>query len=435
MRIDATTLSDLEIFASESGPGVLDLIDRTATKEGRIALETRLKNPESDVAAICATQDAVRFFHRQPDLFLFDAEGIEAVRRYIQSNIVIESRTDLGAHVEKYWLSVSHPDLLREIGAGISATRRLFAAVVRMVDAIESRNPPALLKELVGRLRGIATTVLAICANGSLLKQDRSLRRLTKQQLLEALRIAAELDALRSMAVATRELGFTFPDVVEAESFLLDADGTFHPFLNGAVRNPVRLDGGEPMVFLTGPNMAGKTTYLRSVGLIVLLAQTGMGVPATRARISPVEVLFTSLNPKDNLRAGLSYFFAEIMRVKEAATILAEGRRALVIFDEVFKGTNVRDALEASAEVILGFANARESGFVFSSHLIELVDVLQANPAIRFYCFDGDIRDGVAEYGYRLRNGVSEKRLGLALLRQAEIPQLIARIGAWKRAV
>ena len=87
-------------------------------------------------------------------------------------------------------------------------------------------------------------------------------------------------------------------------------------------------------------------------------------------------MLFTSLNPKDNLRSGLSYFFAEIMRVKEAATFLAEGRRALVIFDEVFKGTNVRDALEASAAVILGFAKARQSGFMFSSHLTELVDVL-----------------------------------------------------------
>ena len=118
------------------------------------------------------------------------------------------------------------------------------------------------------------------------------------------------------------------------------------------------------------------------------------------------------------------------MRVKEAATLLADGRRALVIFDEVFKGTNVRDALEASAAVILGFAKARQSGFMFSSHLIELVEVLKSNPAIRFHCFDGDIRNGAAEYTYELREGVSDKRLGLVLLQQARVPELLARIGA-----
>ena len=184
------------------------------------------------------------------------------------------------------------------------------------------------------------------------------------------------------------------------------------------------------MVFLTGPNMAGKTTYLRSVALVVILAQAGMGVPASRVRLSPVEALFTSLNPSDNLRAGLSYFLAEVLRVKAAATILAEGSRALVIFDEVFKGTNVRDALDASAEVILGFARARRSGFIFSSHLAELVDVLKANPAIRFCCFDGEIDHGVPHYSYELKAGVSDKRFGLLLLRQAEVPELIARISA-----
>lgn len=435
MRIDTTTLSDLEMFGSESGPGIFDLIDRTSTTRGRTALRTRIKNPASDASSIRATQEAVRFFHQHTQLRLLDGKSTEAVSRYAQSNIVVESRTDVGAYLEKYWLSISHPDLIRELDLGITATRGLFTHVIQLCREIEGLDPPALLRTLVSRLNEIATTVLGICADGSLLKQDRALRGLVKPQIVEALEIAGELDAIQSMATATRELGFAFPDVVDAEAFMLEAEGVFHPFLSTAVRNPVRLDGGEPMVFLTGPNMAGKTTYLRTVGLIVLLGQAGMGVPADHARLSPVEALFTSLNPKDNLRAGLSYFFAEIMRVKEAATLLADGVRSLVIFDEVFKGTNVRDALEASAEVILGFANARQSGFIFSSHLTELVDVLRTNRAIRFYCFEGDIRNGVAEYAYQLRKGVSEKRLGLALLHQAQVPQLIARIGAWRSAV
>jgi DNA mismatch repair ATPase MutS len=126
----------------------------------------------------------------------------------------------------------------------------------------------------------------------------------------------------------------------------------------------------------------------------------------------------------------LSYFLAEVHRVKAAATILAEGRRALVLFDEVFKGTNLHDALDASAEVILGFARARRSGFIFSSHLTELVGALEANPAIRFCFFDGDIVRGAPHYTYELSEGVSAKRFGLLLLRQAQVPELMARIGA-----
>ena len=146
--------------------------------------------------------------------------------------------------------------------------------------------------------------------------------------------------------------------------------------------------------------------------------------------LTPVEALFTSLNPSDNLKAGLSYFFAEIMRVKAAATLLAEGTRSLVLFDEVFKGTNVKDALEASAEVILGFARARNSGFMFSSHLAELVDELSTNPSIRFCYFDGELRQGSPRFSYMLKEGVSDKRFGLLLLREAKVPELLARISA-----
>ena len=154
-----------------------------------------------------------------------------------------------------------------------------------------------------------------------------------------------------------------------------------------------------------------------------------MGVPARKARLTPVDVLFTSLNPSDNLRAGLSYFLAEVKRVRAAAEVLARGERAFVLFDEVFKGTNVRDALEASAEVILGFARAKGSGFIFSSHLIELVEKLRSNPAIRFHCFDGNVVKGVATYSYELKRGVSDQRLGLFLLRQERVPELISQIG------
>jgi len=432
MDIDATTLSDLEVFRSPDGSeGILQLVDRTWTAAGRRRLRRRLEHPLADVGEIQDAQEAVRFLAAHPDLVRFHPRTLEAVERYLRSNIEVGSGSGIGESVEAVWVALRYRDVLKELKDGVRETVRLFGQLAALAGAVRALRPPEVIGALVTRMGEAARAVLeAHEGAGNVLGADRRLRGTLRGQIDAALDAAAELDALDAMARSTTELGWTMPQIVDGEAFLLDAEGVWHPFVDEPVPNPARLSGGEPMVFLTGPNMAGKTTYLRSVALVVLLAQVGMGVPARRARLTPVEALFTSLNPADNLKAGLSFFLAEVMRVKEAATLLAEGRRALVLFDEVFKGTNVKDALEASAEVILGFARARRSGFVFSSHLAELVEALRASPAIRFCYFDGNIVRGAPRYSYRLKEGVCDQRFGLLLLRQARVPELIARISA-----
>jgi DNA mismatch repair ATPase MutS len=432
MHIDATTLSDLEIFRSPDGSGGLfHLIDRSVTSRGHAALTRRFRQPAQAIDTIRRTQDAVRFFVRHPDVLALDEASLSAVSRYVRSNVSISTTSSLGAHAEYAWMAFWYRDLAGELEEGVHATVDLFARVSRLCATLRRLDCPAEISGLVDRLATTSRAILELWATSTpFLLTDRALRNEWRDRIEQALGLLGELDALKAMATATSTLGWVMPELVESDEFVLDAEGVFHPFVEHAVENPVRLSGGEPMVFLTGPNMAGKTTYLRSVALAVLMGQVGMGVPAKRMRFTPVEALFTSLSPTDNLRAGLSYFLAEVLRVKAAATLLAEGRRALILFDEVFKGTNVRDALDASAAVILGFARARRSGFIFSSHLAELVDELRSNPAIRFCYFDGDIVQGAPRYTYQLKEGVSTKRFGLLLLRQAEVPELIARIGA-----
>lgn len=432
MHIDATTLSDLEVFRSPDGSeGLFQLIDRTSTDLGRKSLRHRCERPMADVCEVRRTQDAVRFFMRHPQLLRLEQQSLEVVDRYLRSSIEVNAAFPLGERVEYFWVAVRYRDVLQELRDGVNETLALFRHLARLGRSIEDCAPPPLISELVAELQSVAQSVLrAQAGSGNLLRVDRAYRGALGEGIRRAFWAVAELDALNAMALSTAALGWTMPELVESDSFLLDAKGVFHPFVEAPIPNPIHLSGGDPMVFLTGPNMAGKTTYLRSIALVVFLAQLGMGVPATRARLTPVEALFTSLNPVDNLKAGLSYFFAEVLRVKAAATLLADGQRALVLFDEVFKGTNVKDALEASAEVILGFAKARRSGLVFSSHLAELVEVLKANPSIRFCCFDGEIVSGSPHYSYQVRDGVSDKRFGLLLLRQARIPELIARISA-----
>ena len=429
MRIDTTTLADLEIFRSLDGSaGVIHLIDRTSTSRGRAALRRRLGQPSSEIAVIRATQEAVRVFQSHLELVRFDDRAVRSVDRYLGSNIVIASST--GERIEMAWMWLRYRDVLEELRVGVRETRSLFRSVRLMSSSIAKHDPPEIVSGILEELGEIANLVLSSSGAAGPLNLDRRFRRSLKDQIRTGLDLLGELDALTSMASAANSLAWTFPELIDSPDFLLEAEGVFHPFVENPVPNPARWSGGEPLVFLTGPNMAGKTTYLRAVAILVHLTQTGMPVPAASARLTPVEALFTSLNPSDNLKAGVSFFVAEVMRVKAAASLLAEGRRALVLFDEVFKGTNVKDALEASAEVITGFAKARRSGLIFSSHLSELVEVLRHDPAIRFCCFDGEIVKGSPSYSYELREGVSDKRFGLLLLREAGIPELIARISA-----
>jgi len=432
MEIDSTTLGDLEIFEAAGGrAGVFELIARTTTSAGRSALRRRVSSPFSDISEIQRTQQAVEFLTRHPDMVVAADAEVSAVAKYLRSNITPAAGFAVGARLERLWWKLRYRDVLDEIETGAHATVKLFESIAKRCATLQGANAPALLSEMAACITGTAEDVLRVASRSStLLAMDRSFRSSLKPRIEEALRQIGELDALNAMALTTSTMDWIFPEVVESDTFLLEAEGLHHPFLTNPVCNPVRLSGGEPMVFLTGPNMAGKTTYLRSVALAVLLAQIGMGIPASSARLSPAEVLFTSLNPSDNLRAGLSYFFAEVLRVRDAATQLAAGKRALIIFDEVFKGTNVHDALDASTQVILGFAKARRSAFIFSSHLVELVNRLESEPSIRYCCFDAEMEHGIPRYSFRLGEGVSDRRFGLLLLKQAQVPELIARIAA-----
>jgi DNA mismatch repair ATPase MutS len=172
--------------------------------------------------------------------------------------------------------------------------------------------------------------------------------------------------------------------------------------------------------------MAGKTTYLKAVSISVFLAHVGMGVPAKRLRLTPLDALFSTLAPEENIREGLSYFMAEVRRVREVAEAVAGGMRALVVFDEVFRGTNVKDAFDASQLVIRGFAKHPQCRSLFSSHLVELAEPLAQEPGIRFTCFEGRLRDGRAVYDFLLKEGVSDQRFGLHLLEQEGVPQLLS---------
>lgn len=434
MLVDGITLADLQIFSDDEGRGgLLGLLEPTETRAGRDTLSRWLRGPESDLQVLVRRQDAVRFFADGWQMALLGRDLLHPVERYLGTNIELGAPPPWFARLRALWLQVREPELCRELRDGVRATSELLIVSARLAERLLASDPPELVAHHASRILELAREVGAVRPSLSFTRtvlDDRWLRQERRRQLRDLIVCLAELDALQTMGATTRTRGWVFPEFVDGARFSFEGEGIYHPFLEDPVDNPAHVAGGQPVIFLTGPNMAGKTTYMKSVGVAALLAHLGMGVPATRLRLTPIDVLLTGLNPSDNIRAGLSFFFAEVLRVKEAAVHVASGKRCLLLFDEVFKGTNVRDALGASEEVITGFARAPRTGCVFSSHLVELAESLSRVERIRFVQLEGEIVAGRATYSYRLRPGVSDKRFGQQILDEAGVPELMERIAA-----
>jgi DNA mismatch repair ATPase MutS len=144
-------------------------------------------------------------------------------------------------------------------------------------------------------------------------------------------------------------------------------------------------------------------------------------------RLRPFQALFSSIDTTDNIELGYSYYFSEVRRVKTLATLLQRGDRTFALFDEMFKGTNVQDAHEATLAIVTKLADHKGSIFIVSSHLIELADSLKQTETVQFQSFAAVVADGMLEYDYHLNDGVSDQRLGMLILQRDGVLDMLAR--------
>ncbi|WP_299755490.1 hypothetical protein [uncultured Pontibacter sp.] len=213
--------------------------------------------------------------------------------------------------------------------------------------------------------------------------------------------------------------------------FPVFADGTFtldnfyHPVLEKPVKNSLHLHPQENVVLLTGPNMSGKSTLLRSVGLCVYLAHAGLGVPATRCQIPFFETIAVIINANDNLRSGYSHFMSEIQNLKNVVQQAEAGKKCFAVFDEIFRGTNIDDALDITRTTVNGLTRYSHSYFFISNHLLQLKDKL-APDGIRKYNIACELEHGYPRFSYRLQEGWSDLKIGKILFEKEGLGQLLA---------
>lgn len=199
---------------------------------------------------------------------------------------------------------------------------------------------------------------------------------------------------------------------IPEESDFIKGEELYHPLIKKCVPNDFELNGG---VILTGSNMSGKTTFMRTIGINQVLFNAG-GLVCAKSFKSTYLPIYTSLRANDMLKEGVSTFYAEILRMKKANEAIKEGK-ALILIDEIFKGTNAYERISASFKVIDKF-NEAKALFIISSHDFELCD---AKNILNYHFSEQYTEDNKIAFDYKIKEGKCETKNALYLLKMANI--------------
>lgn len=294
----------------------------------------------------------------------------------------------------------------------------------------EKENTILALKELAAILKRFdyrLNMILAILINGILMWDLQCVFQLEKWKnkyavlLPEWLDSIYQIESLVSMGnYAFNHPDFTFP--VYQHDAILSSKELGHPLLisNQRVNNDFEIKTNGSFTIITGANMAGKSTFLRTVGLNLVMAYAGLPVCAKEFKFSFFE-LFTSMRTSDSLSKNESYFYAELKRLKELLEIINGGKRVFVILDEILKGTNSADKQEGSKMFLKQLINKKATGII-ATHDLELASLEGDFPAhVTNKCFEIEIEKDQIFFDYKLYDGVTQKMNASLLMKQMGI--------------
>lgn len=439
LNLDYQTLTELEIMYGEgSGFTVFELVNKTVTPGGSDYLKKIFRNPFSDRDKIIERQESIKYIINNLekwDLKPFKEIMDQVERYYYSKSDSVTSSNRLVMYVEGLIYSIKYKSFRKTIHEGVRLTIQFIMLLSHFLERATSDNLPFQLVELKNEINRILTLdpfARILRKNqkdewgfAQLIYYDKFFREKYKAEVIKLVTLFYELDVLVSMAKAGIAYGLVFPDIVKSDDPVIEVDGLYHLLLKDPVCNSINFNQSNNFLFLTGPNMSGKTTFLKSCGIAVFLAHLGMGVPATSMKLTPFQCIFSSLNTTDNLSLGYSYFFSEVLRIKKSAESLQQNEKSFMIFDELFKGTNVKDAFDGSVLVVEGLMKWKSSVFILSSHLLELENVIRKYPGTFFQHFDSDVIKGKPSFKFGLHDGVSTERLGLLILKNEKIEELL----------
>ena len=284
------------------------------------------------------------------------------------------------------------------------------------------------LKNLENQILGAEEKVVNLEYNAFVQIRDKIAKNVKRLQ--KSANIVSTLDVLTSFATVAEDLNYCMPEV--DDSGILDIKGGRHPVIDKMlgtgifVENDTYLDKEENRLsIITGPNMAGKSTYMRQVALITLMAQVGSFVPASEAHIGVVDKIFTRVGASDDLSMGQSTFMVEMM---EVATILKEAtQNSLVILDEIGRGTSTYDGLSIAWAVAEYIADKEKCGAktLFATHYHELTELEEKLEGVKNYNIAVKEKGEDIIFLRKILRGGTDESYGIHVARLAGVPKVV----------
>jgi len=438
MDIDKTTLSDISIFHAEEEFSIFHKLNFTRTTGGRAWLLRFFSQPHPDIKRILGTQKIIKTLLNHVDEWPSDITNgtILVMDKFLDYNLdtipenlnPVNTLTYKWFHREDYGMvkySIRH---FADFYRGIRRLAKQFddLADLPLSFKIYIERIFQLLKETpLQRLSETKNELFTLSQN---LYFAFHLRGNYKTDTLELIEIFYRLDAWYSMAMAVKRFNLGFPEFVETEQPLIYAKDLYHLLLPQPVAYNIEMNPEHNFLFLTGANMAGKSTFIKSVGSAVFLAHLGMGVPAREMKLTLFDGLLTNINVVDNIAKGESFFFNEVQRIKNTIQKINDGKKWLVLIDELFKGTNVQDAMKCSSTVIKGLIRMKNSLFILSTHLYEIGDELKIYPNISFKYFETNVIGDQLVFNYLLKEGISNDRFGYLILKKEKVVEMLDKL-------
>ncbi len=439
--IDKQTIRDLNLFEDRTNnKSIFSVYNNTVTKGGQEKMFKLFRTPVSDLEALQCRKAEINFFFVNDCSLELKSRQLDFIEHYLindrvplRNNIIDAAydslRNKLSANGD-YWI----------ISNGILHTILLLADLEVFVKEAESFQLPATLGEDLERIKIFnASKALKNSLNdppkdikdltfAEINNLDQFIRVTTKKDFRELLNIVYKIDVLQTLGHIMKSNDFTLPEYSTKLQPVFEVVDAYSPILSAPVPNSFSFKNESSLCFITGPNMAGKSTFLKTMGLMIYLAHIGFPVPAKKINTSIFDGLFTTINLADNLNLGYSHFYSEVQRVKEIVVKVNTAQKLFVIFDELFRGTNVKDAFDASLMIISALAKIRNNFFFISTHILEVAESLENTDSIQFKCFESELVDQTPVYDFKLKNGVSKERIGLTIIKRENIMRILEQI-------
>lgn len=438
MQVDNTTLHDLAILHAEEDQSVWSKLNYCQTFGGRQWLKFILSHPHSNEKPILETQQTIKIIIDKLDQWPLDISNgtIMVLERFYESQIdTIPSRP---GNSDAFFYRILHGPDYALVKYTVGHMLDFVKGMYQLLELLQTKNSPTPLKKIFDETRQILTPETfqeMIVQDKQKMSPARMLRfghfvlYHCKSKMSRLIEIYSQLDAYYSLACATKELDLKFPEFTQDQRPYIAAKGLYHVLLQTPTSYNLEMSHENNFIFLTGANMAGKSTFIKSVGLAVYLAHIGMAVPAEKMELTLFNGLLSNIQVVDNIVKGESYFFNEVQRIKNTILKINDGQKWLVLIDELFKGTNVQDAMRCSLAVIKGLLKIENTLFILSTHLYEIGEELKPYTNIAFRYFETTVTETTLSFSYQLKEGISNDRLGYLILKREGVVDMIDKLG------